>query len=102
MAEPEIEELYTLIKKWTAAEIMARLGILDIKRAVDFYQTMLNAENEIRKLLYGTDDLLVLGIRWGMLRSEEEQAKIDAIEALKQKKLKLQKELAAMDEDEVL
>jgi len=102
MAKTEVEELYALIKKWTAAEIMARLGALDTKRGVDFYQTMLSTEDEIRKLLYETDDLLVLGVRWGMLRNEEEQAKIDAREALQQKKLKLQRELAAMDEDEAL
>ena len=61
------KQLITLLKQWTAAEIMTRLGAITTKRGVDFYQIMLDKEDEIRKFLFGDSDLLNLGRDWGML-----------------------------------
>lgn len=61
------KELIILIRQWTGAEIMARFGALTTKRGVDFYEIMLDKEDEIRKLLFGESDLLILGRTWGML-----------------------------------
>lgn len=61
------KQLIALIKQWTAAEIMARHGALDIKRGVDFYQIMLDKKDEIRKFIFGDSDLLNLGHDWGMI-----------------------------------
>lgn len=62
------KELVALIKQWTGAEIMARLGAVSTKRGVDFYEIMLKKEDEIRKLVFGESDLLNLGHEWGMLK----------------------------------
>lgn len=62
------KQLITLIKQWTAAEIMARLGANTIGRGVDFYQIMLDKEDEIRELVFDDSDLLNLGRDWGMLK----------------------------------
>lgn len=99
MAEPKVEQLYALIEKWTRVEIMARFGYLSNPGGIDFARIQVETKDEIRELLYGTDDLVVLGERWGILQDEQAQAKIEAIEALKRKRLKLQEELAAMDEE---
>ena len=61
------KELITLLKQWTGAEIMARIGALSTKRGVDFYEIMLNKEDEIRKLVFGDSSLPNLGHEWGML-----------------------------------
>ena len=61
------KELITLLKQWTAAEIMARIGAPTTKRGVDFYEIMLDKEDEIRKLIFGNSDLVNLGHEWGML-----------------------------------
>lgn len=99
MADPKVEELYALIEQWTRAEIMARFGQLCNRGDICYAHLQVEKADEIRRLVHGTDDLVVLGARWGILKDEQEQAKIAHTEALKQKKLKLQRELAAMDEE---
>lgn len=99
MAELEIKKLVALIEQWTRAEIMARFGQLCNRGDICYAHIQIEKADEIRKLVYGTDDLVVLGEKWGILKDEQEQAKIEATEALKQRRLKLQRELAAMDEE---
>lgn len=99
MADPKVEELYALIEQWTRAEIMARFGYLGGSGNICYAHIQVEIKDKIRVLVHGTDDLVVLGARWGILKDEQEQAKIAHTEALKQKRLKLQRELAAMDEE---
>jgi len=99
MADPKVEELYALIEQWTRAEIMARFGQFGGSGDICYAHIQVEKKDEIRRLVHGTDDLVVLGTRWGILKDAQEQAKIARTEALKQKRLKLQRELAAMDEE---
>lgn len=62
------KELLTLIDKWTAAEIMARIGALTTKRGVDFSQIMVQTKDGIRQLIYGESDLVKLGKLFGILK----------------------------------
>ena len=91
MDEMQTIELHALIEQWTRVEIMARLGQLGIS-SIDFARIKIDKENEIRKLLYGTSDLVALGKKWNLFKNEQVQAK----ENLKIKYQQLQKELAAM------
>ncbi len=57
-----------LIKQWTRAEIMARHGVMRNLEFCDYYMKSVQLENEIRMLLYGTDNLVTLGEEWGLLK----------------------------------
>lgn len=97
MVEPEVEQLYALIEKWTRVEIMARFGYLSNPGGIDFARIQVETIDEIRVLLYGTDDLVALGEKWGILKDERKQAEEAAKEKLERRAQKLRKELAAMD-----
>lgn len=62
--ESNLTQLEQLIEQWTRAEVMARLGHINRPKACDYYSIMLDKIDEIRRLLYGTDDLTELGHRW--------------------------------------
>lgn len=89
--EIKTKQIYKLIEQWTRAEIMARLGQLGIS-SIDFMAIKIEKENEIRKLLFGSDNLVVLGKKWNLFKNEKIQQK----ENLQAQYKRLQKELAAM------
>ena len=96
MEDSKIKNLLELIEQWTRAEIMARLGQLGGSSSTDFAFIKIEKENEIRKLLYGTDSLVKLGDEWNLLKDEQIQIKAQSEEDLKRQFQQLQKELAAM------
>jgi len=98
--EHNIEELYALIEQWTRAEIMARFGLLGGLGDIDYAHIQIEKKDKIRALLYGTDNLVLLGEKWGILKDERIRAKKAAKEALEQRAQKLRAALADMDEDE--
>jgi len=98
MTEEQIKQLILLIEQWTRAEIVARLVPFDNKNYTDYFQIKLNKENEIRKLLFDTDDLVKLGLKWNLLKEEKEQVKQTKILLFEQYK-KLQKQLEAMEKE---
>ena len=89
--DEKTKQLYELIEQWTRAEIMARLGQLGVS-SIDFAAIKIKKENEIRKLLFETDNLVILGKKWGLFKNESKQIKINLEKQYKQ----LQKELTAM------
>lgn len=62
------KKLRILLKRWTRCEIMARHGDFKSLGFVDYALKEVEYRNRIRKLLYGTDDLLELGLQWKMLK----------------------------------
>jgi hypothetical protein len=66
-------KLKRLIREWTRAEIMARFGQFDNLEFVDYALIQRDKVDEIRVLLYDTDDLCQLGLAWGMLRDKKEK-----------------------------
>ncbi|KKL75924.1 hypothetical protein LCGC14_2050040 [marine sediment metagenome] len=68
----QVEQLLTLIKEWTRYEIAARLLPLETNLCIDYYRRMLEKENEIRFLLYGSSDLPTLAKLQGMNKTEDE------------------------------
>lgn len=57
--------LEKLIEQQTRAEIMARLG--PVQSSVDYFQTCLQKMDEIREQLFGSSNLVTLGVQWGLI-----------------------------------
>ena len=58
------KKLLILLEEWTRAEAIARHGDFDNKGFTNYAEIQIEKEDEIRRLVFGTDDLLVLGVRW--------------------------------------
>ena len=72
MNRSETKKLLVLIEEWTRAETIARHGEWCLaKDWGDFFQVKLNKEDEIRELVFGTSDLVVLGVRWNILKHKK-------------------------------
>ena len=69
----KVEQLLSLLEQWTRAESMARHGPLHNVKDMDYAWIKIEKEDEIRRLLYGMDDLVVLGVEWGMLKGVEKK-----------------------------
>lgn len=62
------KELLKLIEQWTRAEIMARFGRFNNLEFADYARIEVEKRDEIRRLVFGTDNLVELGDNWGMLK----------------------------------
>ena len=69
------KKLLKLVEEWTRSEIMARFGRFDNLEFGDYAQIQVDKKDEIRRLIFGTDDLLVLGARWEMLKEKGRRKK---------------------------
>ena len=61
-------KLLKLIEQWTRAEIMARLGRFDNLEYLDYARIQIEKKDEIRELVFGTSDILVLGDMRGLIK----------------------------------
>lgn len=68
----QVARLIPLIEEWTRYEIAARLLPIQTNLCIDYYRRMLEKEDEIRFLLYGSSDLPVLAQLLGMDKSEDD------------------------------
>ena len=66
------KELIKLIEQWTRAEIMARFGRFDNLEFADYAVIKLKKEDEIRQLVFGESELVVLAERWGLIKPKRE------------------------------
>lgn len=62
------KELIKLIEEWTRAEVLARFGRFDNLEYLDHARIEVEKRDEIRRLVFDTGDLIVLGVRWEMLK----------------------------------
>jgi len=62
------KQLKKLLREWTRAEVMARHGRFDNLEYADYYMIKLEKESKIRKKLFKTDNLVDLGLKWGLLK----------------------------------
>ena len=69
------DKIYTLLEQYTRAEIMARLVPLGSADTGRYYRSGVEIMDEIRYLMFGTDDLVALGIDWGLLKSRHKKKK---------------------------
>ena len=75
MKRKDAEHVYDLIERINRAEICARLLPLSSQAAGDYFQLKLDLDDELRRFLYGTDDLMELGLQWGILESRKKKKK---------------------------
>jgi len=73
MKKKEAKQIYKLLEQWTRAEIIARHGPFDNLEFGQYAVIKLEKEDEIRKLLYGTNNLIDLGIKWGILKERKKK-----------------------------
>ena len=59
------KKLERLLLQQTRAEIMARLG--PIQSMTDYFQVSLAKMDKIREQLFGSSNLVTLGIQWGLI-----------------------------------
>jgi hypothetical protein len=74
MKKEDRQLLYKLIEQQTRAEIISRHGKLGlVTEAGDYFQIKLQKEDQIRKLMFGSSDLIKLGLRWGLLEPDNKK-----------------------------
>ena len=65
------KRLRKLIRHWTRAEIIARHGHFDNLEFIDYALISRQKIDKIRTLLYGTSDLVELGLKWKLLKKKK-------------------------------
>ena len=73
MKKSEAKHVYKLIKEWTRAEIMARIAARLPRDYADYFKAKLEKEDELRKFIFGTSNLLELGTRWKLIRKRKKK-----------------------------
>lgn len=91
----EARHIVELVKQATKCEIIARLGHFDNLGFADYYSKAIEITDEIREYIFGTSDMVVLGERWGILKSHEEIAQEKRSVARYDRKSKRRKMLKA-------
>ena len=72
----QAKELVKLLSEETRCEIMARYGEWGRTLGyIDYALKQIEARKKIHKLLYGSSDLVELGIEWKMLKARKKKKK---------------------------
>ena len=75
MKRSEANHVYKLLRQWTRAEIMARLGRFDNLEFADYFVKKIEIEDKLRKFMFGTSNLVELGIKWGLIKEKRTRRK---------------------------
>lgn len=75
MKRKEAEFIWKKLEEWTRCEVMARLGRFDNLEFADYAMRKIEIEDEIRKFLFGTSDLVELATKWKMLDRQKKLKK---------------------------
>jgi hypothetical protein len=67
----QAKRLVELIERETRCEIMARFGRFDNLEFGEYAIKQIEYKDRIRRLLFGTSDLVELGTRWKMLTNRD-------------------------------
>jgi len=71
ITKAEAKRILDLINQWTRCEIIARLGKFNNLGFGEYAKMKIEKADELRKLIYGTSNLVKLGERWGLLKRKE-------------------------------
>jgi len=69
ITQRQAKKLVRLVERETRCEIMARLG--DLVTEIDYAGQQLEVRDQMRELLFGTSDILELGLKWKLLKSRK-------------------------------
>ena len=75
MKKSEAKHVYELIKEWTRAEIMARVVRQDPYDFANYFRIKLEKEDELRKFIFGSSNLVELGTKWKLIRKRKKKRK---------------------------
>ncbi len=75
ITKSQATKLITLLERETRCEIIARFGRFDNLEFGEYAIKQIEYKNKIRKALFGTSNLVVLGTRWGLIRKQEKKRK---------------------------
>lgn len=67
----ENEQLRQLVDQWTRADIMARFGPFRTLEYADWFRVKLEKEDEMRKLLFGTSNLVDINDKLGLVKRKK-------------------------------
>ncbi len=70
MKKKDADFIFAKLEEWTRCEIMARLGRFDNLEYADYFVRKIDIENEIRRFLYGSDSLVILGHKFGIIKDK--------------------------------
>lgn len=76
ITKKQAKQLVKLIERETRCEIMARFGRFDNLEYADYAIKQIDYKNKIRKLLFGTSDLVELGGIWKMINQHRRRKKV--------------------------
>ena len=86
MKKTDAKFIWKKLEEWTRCDIMARFGRFDNLEYAQYAVKKLEIEDEIRKFLFGSSELVELGYKWGLVKRKEEPRRKKV--AKKNKKLK--------------
>jgi len=75
LKKSEAQKIYSLLNQWTRCEIISRHGQFDNLEFAQYAVKKIEIENRIRKILYGSSDLVRLGIKWELLKPKIKRRK---------------------------
>lgn len=75
MKKSKAQKLIKVIEQWARAEIMARHAPFNNLEYINYAIIKVEKEDRIRKIAFGTSNLVELGIEWGLLKPERRKRK---------------------------
>ena len=65
----QAKRLVTLLEREASCEVMAKMGRFDNLEYAEYAVKQIEHKDEIRKMLFGTAEIVVLAERWGMIKN---------------------------------
>ena len=66
LTRKQANHLYTLVERWVRAGVMARSPAVGFPDYGEYFKTKLDLEDDIRRYMFGTDNIIELGHRLGL------------------------------------
>ncbi len=71
----QVRELLELLEDYTRYDVAARLGDIPRDLFTNLTQVTVDKMDEIRRFVYGSDDMVKLGLDWGILKARTRKRK---------------------------
>ena len=68
ITKKQAKKLVKLLEREARCEVMARLGRFDNLEYADYAMKQIEYKNKIRKMLFGTSEIIQLAKMWGMAK----------------------------------
>ncbi|KON32544.1 hypothetical protein AC477_02850 [miscellaneous Crenarchaeota group-1 archaeon SG8-32-1] len=75
ITKKQAKRLVELLEREARCEVMARLGRFDNLEYADYAMKQIEFKNRIRKMLFGTSEIIQLAEMWGMAKRGKQKRK---------------------------